>query len=185
MKARRLPGVRCSTLKTECRSLLCLMIMPGRSCVAGIDIAEKLSLIQLWFAEPTEGGQATSSAATGRVKGYFTRSCAGKETFPIRHSSDSNAIFRGCTAGPRGIESILNSHAAPCYAFGDLAEKEVYDAHWKLRVFRKQQRWNSHHVSSHRPGRRSPGWPAARPKNWQADAPRPETRLRRRQRHGR
>src|ERR1035441_4411620 len=39
MKARRLPGVRCSTLNTECRSLLCLMIMPGRSWVAGIDIA--------------------------------------------------------------------------------------------------------------------------------------------------
>jgi hypothetical protein len=36
MNARRLPGVRCSTLKTECRSLLCLMIMPGRSWVAGI-----------------------------------------------------------------------------------------------------------------------------------------------------
>src|SRR5215469_3009102 len=41
MKARKLPGVRCSTLKTECRSLLCLMIMPGRSWVAGIDIAEQ------------------------------------------------------------------------------------------------------------------------------------------------
>src|SRR5450759_5896654 len=39
MKARRLPGVRCSTLNTECNSLLCLMIMPGRSWVAGIDIA--------------------------------------------------------------------------------------------------------------------------------------------------
>src|SRR5580700_10397636 len=39
MKARRLPGVRCSTLNTECRSLLCLMIMPGRIWVAGIDIA--------------------------------------------------------------------------------------------------------------------------------------------------
>src|SRR5438034_6258456 len=43
MKARRLPGVRCSTLKTECRSLLCLMIMPGRSWVAGIAIAKKIS----------------------------------------------------------------------------------------------------------------------------------------------
>jgi len=31
--------VRCSTLNTECKSLLCLMIMPGRSWVAGIDIA--------------------------------------------------------------------------------------------------------------------------------------------------
>src|ERR1700730_18751255 len=39
MKARRLPGVRCSTLNTECKSLLCLMIMPGRSWVAGIDIS--------------------------------------------------------------------------------------------------------------------------------------------------
>src|SRR5215472_1906213 len=38
MKARRFPGVRCSTLNTECRSLLCLMIMPGRSWVAGIDM---------------------------------------------------------------------------------------------------------------------------------------------------
>src|SRR2546426_9942540 len=43
IKARRLPGVRCSTLKTECRSLLCLMIMPGRSWVAGIAIAKKIS----------------------------------------------------------------------------------------------------------------------------------------------
>src|ERR1700676_4695703 len=38
MKARRLPGVRCSTLKTECKSLLCLMIMPGGSWVAEIAI---------------------------------------------------------------------------------------------------------------------------------------------------
>src|SRR5262249_35446226 len=45
MKARKLPGVRCSTLKTECRSLLCLMIMPGRSWVAGIAIAESISFI--------------------------------------------------------------------------------------------------------------------------------------------
>src|SRR3954463_13543550 len=42
MKARKLPGVRCSTLNTACRSLLCLMIMPGRNCVAGIAI-RKLS----------------------------------------------------------------------------------------------------------------------------------------------
>src|SRR5271155_2469988 len=44
IKARRLPGVRCSTAKTECRSLLCLMIMPGRSWVAGIDMNEEISL---------------------------------------------------------------------------------------------------------------------------------------------
>src|SRR5690242_12721974 len=45
MKARRLPGVRCSTLNTECRSLLCLMIIPGRSWVAGIDICGNALLL--------------------------------------------------------------------------------------------------------------------------------------------
>src|SRR5262244_4032591 len=45
MNARKFPGVRCSTLNTECRSLLCLMIMPGRSWVAGIAIAESISFI--------------------------------------------------------------------------------------------------------------------------------------------
>src|ERR1700683_2557445 len=48
MKARRLPGVRCSTLNTECKSLLCLMIMPGRSWVAGIDIAVLHLLTVCW-----------------------------------------------------------------------------------------------------------------------------------------
>src|SRR5271169_3239615 len=38
MKARRFPGVRCSTENTECKSLLCLITMPGRNCVAGIAI---------------------------------------------------------------------------------------------------------------------------------------------------
>src|SRR5579871_2108955 len=38
IKARRFPGVRCSTLNTECRSLLCLITIPGRSWVAGIAI---------------------------------------------------------------------------------------------------------------------------------------------------
>src|SRR5882672_8757096 len=42
MNARRLPGVRCSTLKTRCSCSLCLMIMPGRICVAGIAIERKL-----------------------------------------------------------------------------------------------------------------------------------------------
>src|ERR1700731_4068067 len=42
MKARRLPGVRCSTWKTRCSWSLCLMIMPGRICVAEIAIERKL-----------------------------------------------------------------------------------------------------------------------------------------------
>src|SRR5215469_8592077 len=32
-KPRRLPGVRCATLKTECNSLLNLITIPGRICV--------------------------------------------------------------------------------------------------------------------------------------------------------
>src|SRR3954470_8379109 len=47
MNARRLPGVRCSTLKTACSSLLCLMTMPGRIWVAGIDIKSKTLLLDL------------------------------------------------------------------------------------------------------------------------------------------
>src|ERR1700733_2372802 len=59
MKARRLPGVRCSTLNTECRSLLCLMIIPGRSWVAGIDIDDEspLTIAILRLHRGAGGGQ--------------------------------------------------------------------------------------------------------------------------------
>src|SRR5215471_10838104 len=65
MKARRFPGVRCSTLNTECRSLLCLMIMPGRSWVAGIDIAAYSLLRRLRSIEPANGGEFHGSTGTG------------------------------------------------------------------------------------------------------------------------
>src|SRR5207302_10206572 len=72
MKARRLPRVQCSTANTEFRSLLCLMIMPGRIWVAGIDIAGNYLLqnndgVLSW----RKGGQATFSTTQGR-KSYFT-----------------------------------------------------------------------------------------------------------------
>src|SRR3974377_1807342 len=54
MNARRLPGVRCSTLNTECRSLLCLMTMPGRICVAGIAITMTPS--SLWKNTARDAG---------------------------------------------------------------------------------------------------------------------------------
>src|ERR1700736_564329 len=55
MNARKLPGVRCSTLKTVCSSLLCLMIMPGRICVAGIAIKEKLLHLSLdWLMQNSQ-----------------------------------------------------------------------------------------------------------------------------------
>src|SRR5579864_8500900 len=65
MKARRFPGVRCSTLKTECSSPLCLMTMPGRICVAGIDIASNSpwgdrSLTGRGNAYPADGARQTS-----------------------------------------------------------------------------------------------------------------------------
>src|ERR1017187_10222500 len=52
MKARRLPGERCSTLKTRCNWSLCLIIMPGRICVAEIDI--RVELLALCAAHPRE-----------------------------------------------------------------------------------------------------------------------------------
>src|SRR5579863_2366435 len=77
MKARRLPGVRCSTLKTECRSLLCLMIMPGRSWVAGIAISEKTPYFDGgWLADAE---QATFSTRHKARKLYFTRTWGNKE----------------------------------------------------------------------------------------------------------
>src|ERR1700688_4848058 len=67
IKARKLPGVRCSTLKTECRSLLCLMIMPGRSWVAGMAIAKLLSLLlEPWLVGPWLGDQDLFMTAEGQ-----------------------------------------------------------------------------------------------------------------------
>src|ERR1019366_9564907 len=72
IKARRLPGVRCSTLKTEWRSLLCRMIIPGRSWVAGIDIAGQISLDDGSLSRAA-GGQATFSAGHRHQTLYFRR----------------------------------------------------------------------------------------------------------------
>src|ERR1700733_6047669 len=101
MKARRLPGVRCSTLKTECRSLLCLMIMPGRSWVAGIDIARKTLLVRLRF---DAGGRRASHKFRRHVglKCYFTLSCGGKETFPEANSSKTGGL--PVVADPPGLQ---------------------------------------------------------------------------------
>src|ERR1700751_2686791 len=52
MNERKLPGVRCSTLKTVCSSLLCLIIIPGLICVAGIAIKEKLLHLSLDWLKP-------------------------------------------------------------------------------------------------------------------------------------
>src|SRR5579862_7163450 len=82
MNARRFPGVRCSTLKTECRSLLCLMIMPGRSWVAGIAIAGSDLLADLRpalsVAEGLPGasrwaeGTTDIAAALGLTSAFYT-----------------------------------------------------------------------------------------------------------------
>src|SRR3954471_16837475 len=65
MNARKLPGVRCSTLKTACNSLLCLITMPGRIWVAGIDIKVRNSPKGL-LPEPLLGGRP-SHIPRGRV----------------------------------------------------------------------------------------------------------------------
>src|ERR1700751_1589925 len=78
MKARRLPGVRCSTLKTECRSLLCLMIMPGRSWVAGIDIARN-SPCTIAVEAGGRRGKPQVPPPQG-LNNHFTRGRAGRES---------------------------------------------------------------------------------------------------------
>src|SRR5260370_33312317 len=67
MKARRLPGVRCSTLNTECKSLLCLMIMPGRSWVAGIDIGG----LHLLHSARNSGQRGRSGGPSGLAFGLL------------------------------------------------------------------------------------------------------------------
>src|ERR1700746_2459458 len=85
MNARRLPGVRCSTENTECKSLLCLMIMPGRSWVAGIDIAvlHLLTVCQEFWA----AGQVAKASAAHRSNNYSTQRAAvvgmGEQMGPI------------------------------------------------------------------------------------------------------
>src|SRR5512133_1251207 len=70
ISARKFPGVRCSTLNTECRSLLCLITMPGRSWVAGIAIAAK-SPSDWVSVNGREAGHATDSATHRTTKGLF------------------------------------------------------------------------------------------------------------------
>src|SRR6266481_4460339 len=50
MNARKLPGVRCSTLMTVCSSLLCLITIPGRILVAGIDMLERTPWFLTWLS---------------------------------------------------------------------------------------------------------------------------------------
>src|SRR5436189_6017031 len=79
VKARRLPGVRCSTLKTECRSLLCLMIMPGRSWVAGIDIAG-LHLLHASSGILGSGAGIQERPPLSGLTAYFTQGLRVRET---------------------------------------------------------------------------------------------------------
>src|SRR3954465_80513 len=106
IKARRFPGVLCSTLNTECRSLLCLMIIPGRSWVAGIDIGRALSLYDCGTA-PAEGGQAKSSAAT-KAKTLFYTELRRKRTLPAsgthRTQTNTRRPFESHGCCGRGLE---------------------------------------------------------------------------------
>src|SRR5580698_1804375 len=70
MKARKLPGVRCSIEKTRWRSSLNLMIMPGRICVAGIAIVKLLNLDGLDWRAHCEWPNPSIVSRQGR--GYET-----------------------------------------------------------------------------------------------------------------
>src|SRR5882762_2644080 len=90
INARRLPGVRCSTLNTECRSLLCLMIMPGRSWVAGIDIGAQTLLKKIAFDETSEWRDRPQLRRIQESKPYFTRSCRLLETAEFSQNREQN-----------------------------------------------------------------------------------------------
>src|SRR5678809_1023088 len=97
IKARRLPGVRCSTLKTECRSLLCLMIMPGRSWVAGIAIAGQFSLN---YCDCIGGRrQTTFPAGYEDPTHYFTRARTDLGTGPRSHEEKRRKKPRNADPG--------------------------------------------------------------------------------------
>src|SRR5579859_3519470 len=73
INARRLPGVRCSTLKTACRSLLCLIIIPGRNWVAGIDIPNFSSMIWVFAGWPRAQREAEANTILYLIHASFTR----------------------------------------------------------------------------------------------------------------
>src|SRR5260370_18457949 len=99
MKARRLPGVRCSTLNTECRSLLCLMIMPGRSWVAGMAMGKSLSLHYLRLAEGPGSHDCESGANLCILYGLFDfvnqTALPPKSRLPTNFESKT---FRSCAS---------------------------------------------------------------------------------------
>src|SRR6185503_14460538 len=114
MKARRFPGVRCSTLNTECRSLLCLMIMPGRSWVAGMDIAQYFSLncgdCQMEGRSPQvpPGTRTEALILNGLGSMWEMGSSLATVTSKIRNGSPEQ------TAKIRGVESKLDEREKLC-----------------------------------------------------------------------
>jgi len=75
--------------------------MPGRSWVAGIDIAKKLSLYDCGLTQ-AEGGQATSSAAT-RAKALFYTELRRKRNLPAGELIEDEPI----TSFPIGLAGPL------------------------------------------------------------------------------
>src|SRR6185437_7343945 len=120
MKARRLPGVRCSTLNTECRSLLCLMIIPGRSWVAGIDICGNALLLG-FAACLSEASQQETTHQCYRPEidilyglAGFGNSRAGGRYFNLK-----SHLFRGrhddASAFFSRVRDLACSSGAPCW----------------------------------------------------------------------
>src|ERR1019366_9408375 len=112
MKARKFPGVRCSTLNTECKSLLCLMTMPGRICVAGIAIR----VTPHFLGEPPVGrashhaatavhvGSPAKNARLERRTLNFTRGSAGLGNAAVGSASAHDRLaFRIFQTGERYI----------------------------------------------------------------------------------
>src|SRR6476659_7740371 len=117
MNARRLPGVRCSTLNTECRSLLCLIIIPGRSWVAGIAIGGNALLL----------GSAACLSGANQQETDSRHQCYGPEI---------NILY-----GSRPFGNPDGKHTAICW-LGETAqrrseESKAYNTHCEVHICEK------------------------------------------------
>jgi hypothetical protein len=66
------------------------MIMPGRSWVAGIDIAAQTLLKKIAFDEASEWRDKPQLRRTQESKPYFTRSCGLQETVEFFQNRERN-----------------------------------------------------------------------------------------------
>src|SRR4051794_36022500 len=108
MNPRLFPGVRCSTLNTWCRSLLCIMTAPGRSRVAvmAMNTSPKVLLDDSPPDRAAQGGAQRQEQPTD-----FTRAPADKAA--NADWGHPTSVPMDCAQPQRGV--MLRNRGAPAY----------------------------------------------------------------------